>query len=60
MRNLIFTHEGWEDYQFWIDQDKKTLKKINKLSVTLDGIRSTAWANQNRWKKTMPAFGRAV
>lgn len=30
-RNLIFTHEGWEDYAYWIDQDKKTLKKINKL-----------------------------
>lgn len=31
MRNLIFTPEGWDDYQFWLTQDKKTLKKINKL-----------------------------
>jgi toxin YoeB len=30
-RNLIFTPEGWEDYTYWIDQDKKTLKKINRL-----------------------------
>jgi toxin YoeB len=30
-RNLIFTSEGWEDYTYWINQDKKTLKKINKL-----------------------------
>ncbi len=30
-RNLIFTPEGWEDYIYWIDQDKKTLKKINHL-----------------------------
>lgn len=30
-RNLIFTLEGWADYTYWIDQDKKTLKKINKL-----------------------------
>lgn len=30
-RNLVFTPEGWEDYTYWIDQDKKTLKKINKL-----------------------------
>lgn len=29
--NLIFTSEGWADYTYWIDQDKKTLKKINKL-----------------------------
>lgn len=31
MRNLIFTPEGWDDYQFWVKQDKKTLTKINKL-----------------------------
>ena len=30
-RNLVFTPEGWADYTYWIDQDKKTLKKINKL-----------------------------
>jgi toxin YoeB len=30
-RNLVFTPESWEDYTYWIDQDKKTLKKINKL-----------------------------
>jgi toxin YoeB len=29
--NLIFTPEGWADYAYWIDQDKKTLNKINKL-----------------------------
>lgn len=30
-RNLTFTPEGWEDYTYWINQDKKTLKKVNKL-----------------------------
>lgn len=30
-RKLSFTPEGWEDYQYWINQDKKTLKKLNKL-----------------------------
>lgn len=30
-RNLVFTPQGWEDYQFWINQDKRTLKKINRL-----------------------------
>jgi len=34
-RNLRFTPEAWEDYTYWIDQDKKTLRKINKL---LDSI----------------------
>jgi toxin YoeB len=30
-RNLVFTTESWDDYTYWISQDKKTLKKINKL-----------------------------
>lgn len=30
-RNLSFTPEGWADYTYWISQDKKTLRKINKL-----------------------------
>lgn len=30
-RDLKFTSEGWEDYQYWFDQDNKTLKKVNKL-----------------------------
>ena len=28
---LKFKSQGWDDYLFWQTQDKKTLKKINKL-----------------------------
>ena len=31
MRNLVFTPEAWGDYQFWVNQDRKTCKKINIL-----------------------------
>ena len=31
MSNMIFTDDGWEDYIYWQTQDKKTLKKINRL-----------------------------
>ncbi len=27
----VFSDEAWEDYQFWIREDKKTLLKVNKL-----------------------------
>lgn len=27
----LWTDEAWEDYVYWQTQDKKTLKKINKL-----------------------------
>ncbi len=30
-RKLVFTPEAWDDYLYWIDQDRKTLKKLNKL-----------------------------
>jgi toxin YoeB len=30
-KNLGWTEEGWKDYVYWQSQDKKTLKRINKL-----------------------------
>lgn len=37
--NILFTHHGFEDYQFWQQQDKKLLKRINQLikSIQRDG-----------------------
>lgn len=29
--NLLFTPQSWDDYQFWLQTDKKTLKRINEL-----------------------------
>jgi toxin YoeB len=28
---LAWTREAWSDYQYWQTQDKKTLKRINRL-----------------------------
>ncbi len=28
---ILFNETGWEQFQYWLEQDKKTLKKINKL-----------------------------
>jgi toxin YoeB len=30
-RKLAWTDEAWKDYDYWQSQDKKTLKRINKL-----------------------------
>lgn len=30
-RKLAWTDEAWKDYRYWQSQDKKTLKRINKL-----------------------------
>ena len=28
---ISFEEQAWEQFQYWLTQDKKTLKKINKL-----------------------------
>ena len=30
-RQLAFDRNGWEDYTYWQNQDRKTLKRINLL-----------------------------
>jgi toxin YoeB len=30
-RKLAWTNDAWSDYLYWQNQDKKTLKRINKL-----------------------------
>ena len=35
-KKLAWTDEAWKDYIYWQSQDKKTLKRINRL---LDDIR---------------------
>ena len=34
--NKKFTDEAWADYQYWIDNDKKQLKRINELIKDID------------------------
>ncbi|MBP3708926.1 MAG: Txe/YoeB family addiction module toxin [Treponema sp.] len=34
--NKIWTDEAWEQYLYWQTQDKKTLKKLNKLLTDID------------------------
>jgi toxin YoeB len=28
---IVFTPHGWEDYQHWVQTDRATLKRINRL-----------------------------
>ena len=32
----LWQDEAWEEYLYWQTQDKKTLKKINKLLTDID------------------------
>ncbi len=34
--NKIWQEEAWDDYLYWQNQDKKTLKRINRLIKDID------------------------
>jgi toxin YoeB len=34
--NKKFTDEAWDDYQYWIENDKNILKRINRLIKDID------------------------
>ena len=36
MKRIIFSEDGWIDYLYWQDADKKTLRKINALLKSID------------------------
>jgi toxin YoeB len=29
--NILFTDKAWDDYQYWVTNDKALLKRINRL-----------------------------
>ena len=29
--NLLFTENGWDDYQYWVATDRAIVKRINRL-----------------------------
>ncbi|TDP51491.1 Txe/YoeB family addiction module toxin [Aminicella lysinilytica] len=35
MSKIIFSEDAWDEYLYWQTQDKKTLRKINKLLKAL-------------------------
>ncbi|EST29442.1 hypothetical protein N566_22010 [Streptomycetaceae bacterium MP113-05] len=31
MRRIAFQPQAWEDYTFWVETDRKTVRRINRL-----------------------------
>ena len=36
MSKIVFFELAWEQYQYWQNQDKKFIKKLNKLLTDID------------------------
>ena len=67
-RILAWTDEAWESYIYWQRQDKKTLKRINKLikatkSTPFDGIGKSEPLRENLsgfWSRRIDDTNRLV
>lgn len=55
--NKVFTDNGCQDYVYWQTEDRKTLKKINRLldDISRNGI--VGLVNRNLWSGTYLDFG---
>lgn len=49
----IWSDEAWEDYLYWQTQDKKTLKRINKLikDIERNGLKGIGKAEPLKYRK---------
>ena len=57
---LKFTEDAWADYCYWQTQDKKTLKRINKLIKDIQRDPFSGIGKQNHSSMTTKELGHVV
>ncbi len=65
---LAWTEEAWNDYVSWQDQDRKTLRRINKLLADIvrhpfEGIgkpEPLKWDFHGTWSRRIDATNRLI
>ncbi|WP_127346262.1 Txe/YoeB family addiction module toxin [Pseudidiomarina mangrovi] len=55
-RLLSWTDEAWRDYVYWQTQDKKTLKRINKLVVDIQRSAHTGLGKPEALRENLSGF----
>jgi len=63
-----FTDSAWDDYQYWLENDKKLLKRINRLIAEIDrdpcgGLgkpESLKWDFNGLWSRRIDSKHRIV
>ena len=53
---LAWTKEAWKDYVYWQSQDRKTLKRINKLIVETQRAPFEGIGKPEPLKETLSGF----
>ena len=54
--NKIFSDIGWEGYQYWIQEDKKILKKINALIQDIERNGNEGLGKPEALKKNLSGY----
>lgn len=55
-RKLAWTDEAWKSYLYWQSQDKKTLKRINKLIKAAKVLPFEGMGKPEPLKETLSGF----
>lgn len=55
-RLLSWTDEAWKDYLYWQKQDKKTLKRVNKLIIDVKRSRFEGIGKPEPLKENLSGF----
>ena len=53
----VWFDEAWEDYVFWLSQDKKTIKRINALIKDIERNRFKGMGKPEPLKAIWPDSG---
>ena len=53
----LWHDEAWNDYLYWQTQDKKTLKKINRLLKDIDRNDYQCTGKPDHFQVILPDFG---
>lgn len=65
---LLWTEDAWDDYLYWQGQDRKTLRRINKLIADtmrhpMEGIgkpEPLKWGLQGAWSRRIDTTNRLI
>ena len=54
--NKVFSDVAWEEYQYWVENDKKILRKINALILDIERNGPTGMGKPEPLKHDLSGF----
>lgn len=54
--NKVFSDEAWEDYQYWVENDRRILRKVNALLRDIERNGNTGIGKPEALKHDLEGF----